>query len=266
MAQIAVNGTTIYYEEKGKGSPILFIHGMCGDARVWADQMDRLSGRFRCIAYDRRGHTRSPLGEIKERTVQLHANDAASLINALDIVPCLLVGSSGGARIAFDVLRRYPHLVTGSVLSEPPLFALDMAGGRAFFNQIKPALDKAMASGSPRDAVDAFFSIVCPGLWNTLSGEIRDRYRDNHVELFGDLYMPKYEVSLEDLSRIGRPCLIIRGSESHPALRNVAQILASRIPGARFREIAGSGHVTYYEKPTEFASAVASFAGGLKAP
>lgn len=265
MGQIAINGTPLYYEEKGKGPPLLFIHGMCGDARVWSDQMERLSTRFRCIAYDRRGHTRSPIGQITERTVQLHANDAAGLINELGIALCLLVGSSGGARIGFDVVRRYPHLVTGAILSEPPLFALDMAGGKAFFTEIKPALDKAMAAGGPRAAVDAFFGIVCPGLWNSLSEEIRNRYRDNHVELFGDLQTPRYEVSIKDLSRINRPCLIIRGSKSHPALRNVAQILAKHIPGAGFLELSGSGHVTYYEKPAEFASAVLSFAESLKA-
>ena len=106
---IEVNGTTLYYDEAGKGQPMLFIHGMCGDAGTWADQLRRLSTRFRCIAYDRRGHTRSPLGQIEQRRVELHADDAAGLIAALDLAPCIIVGSSSGARITLDVVRRYPR-------------------------------------------------------------------------------------------------------------------------------------------------------------
>lgn len=69
------------------------------------------------------------------------------------------------ARVAFDVVRRYPALIANAVLSEPPLTALDPSGGAGFIRQIKPAIDVAVASGGPRAAVDAFFEIVCPGLW-----------------------------------------------------------------------------------------------------
>lgn len=132
MPTISVNGTNLYYEQMGSGQSMLFIHGMCGDASVWADQMQRLSPNFRCVAYDRRGHSRSPLGQIAERTVELHADDAAQLILNLGLAPCVLVASSGGARVAVDVARRYPHLIGGAVLSEPPLLALAPDEGRSF--------------------------------------------------------------------------------------------------------------------------------------
>ncbi len=260
MGQAAINGTTLYYEEQGQGAPLLFIHGMCGRANVWRDQMERLSGQFHSISYDRRGHGRSPLGGITERSVQLHADDAAALIKELGIAPCLIVGSSGGARIALDVVRRYPELAAGAVLSEPPLFALDQTGTRAMMGELKPRLEAAVGQGGPRAAVDAFFDFMCPGLWSKLADAEREPYRAQHVELFGDLQMPAYQVAPEDLAGIDRPCLIVSGSESLPLLRNVANILANNIPGARLVELQGSGHVTYYERPAEFATAVASFA------
>jgi hypothetical protein len=40
-----VNGTTLHYERSGQGPAMLFVHGMCGDADVWADQARRFSGR-----------------------------------------------------------------------------------------------------------------------------------------------------------------------------------------------------------------------------
>ena len=42
MPIIAVRDTTIYYEQAGHGPALLFIHGMCGDAAVWAGQVQRL--------------------------------------------------------------------------------------------------------------------------------------------------------------------------------------------------------------------------------
>ena len=38
MPTIDVTDTTLYYERTGQGPAMLFVHGMCGDAEVWADQ------------------------------------------------------------------------------------------------------------------------------------------------------------------------------------------------------------------------------------
>lgn len=266
MPMVSINGTNLYCEERGAGPPLLFIHGMAGDASVWADQVERLSPHFRCVAYDRRGHSRSPLGQVAQRTVELHADDAAQLIMELRLAPCILVGSSGGARVALDVIRRYPRLIAGGVLSEPPVLALAPDGGKSFIGQIKPAIDSALAQGSPRAAVDAFFEIVCPGLWQELPEERRDvPYRANADEVLSDLAMPPYHISPADLAHIHVPCLIIRGSASDETFRAIAGILAENIPGARLVELEGSGHVTYAEKPAEFADAVTSFAQGIVA-
>jgi pimeloyl-ACP methyl ester carboxylesterase len=261
MPAVNVNGTTLYYDQAGTGQPLLFIHGMCGNAGVWEDQMRRLAPHFHCVAYDRRGHSRSPLGQIAGRSVELHADDAAQLILELDLAPCLVVGSSGGARIALDLIRRYPDLVRGAVLSEPPTMALAPDGGKAFMEQVKTAVESAVAQGGPRAAVDAFFDSACPGLWRTLPEEKRDMpYRANAVELFGDLTMPQYHITTADLEAIRVPSLILRGSESHPMFQAITSTLAATMPYAQLLELQDSGHVTYAEKPEEFATAVELFA------
>ena len=115
------------------------------------------------------------------------------------------------------------------------------------------------------ETADAFFEIACPGLWAILPEARRDvPYRANAAELFGDLAMPPYQISRADLAQVRVPCLVIRGSQSDPTLRAIAAILAESIPGARLVELPGSGHVTYAEKPAEFASAVESFASTLQ--
>jgi 3-oxoadipate enol-lactonase len=255
-----VNGADIYYEERGTGPAVLFIHGMCGNANVWDDQVTRLGDDVHCVAYDRRGHTRSSLGEIERRTVQLHGDDTAALIRALDLAPCLLVGSSGGARVGVDVVLRYPDLLSGAVLSEPPLFELDPAAATVFQAELGPILQRALEAGGPRSAVDAFFENVCPGLWRSINDQRREIYRANAGELLADLQMPPYQVGAEDLERVRVPCLIVRGDRSHPSLMCTAGLLAKGIAGAELIELADSGHVTYAEQPGAFASAVHSFA------
>ena len=262
MPTIELNDTTLYYERTGQGPAMLFVHGMCGDAEVWADQARRFSDRYSCVRYDRRGHTRSLRGDATI-TDALHADDAACLIDALGLAPCLVVGSSGGAAIAVEVALRYGDLLRGVVLSEPPLFSLDPAAGQAVMGALKPRLEQAMALGGSRAAVDAFFSFVCPGLWSIIDEERKSRYRGNADIGFTDLRSPSLDVSPPDLSAVTVPALVIAGDSSHAALRSVAYRLAAAIADARFVELEDCGHVTYAEQPDAFAHAVSVFAADL---
>jgi 3-oxoadipate enol-lactonase len=265
MPTIAVRDTTIYYEQAGQGPALLFIHGMCGDAAAWADQVERLADRFRCVTYDRRGHTRSGLGTEPE-SVATHAADAAALIEALGLARPVVVGSSGGARIAVELARTCPGLLAGAVFSEPPIVSLDPVAGRAFMTQVAAAVRPAAATGGPAAAVDAFFPLVCPGLWSGLDETAKDRYRANGPMMLAEFASPPYQLGLNDAAGIALPCLVIAGTQSHPALRAIAATLARALPDARFIELAGSGHVTYAERPGEFARAVAAFATEITSP
>jgi 3-oxoadipate enol-lactonase len=261
MSTCEINGIPLYYEDTSVGRPALFIHGMCGNANVWDDQVARLSGKFRCITYDRRGHARTPLGTIEGRTVELHADDAAGLIKALGVEPCVLVASSGGARIGVDLLRRYPELFTAGVLSEPPIFGLDpQHGGAGIMQTLQPTMQAAIQTGGTRAAVDAFFDYMCPGLWATLSEEGKEPYRANDGELLPDLQMPQYAISEDDLRKMTTRCLMVTGSVSNPVLRRVTRFIAESMPNAELVEFAGVGHVTYAEAPAEFADVVLSLA------
>lgn len=255
---VRANGTTLYTEQAGDGPVLVFVHGMCGDARVWADQVDRLADRYRCITYDRRGHTRSPRTEAVD-TVELHSDDLAGLIETLDLAPCVVVGSSGGARIVVDLLRRHPELIQGAVVSEPPIGALCPDAFAAMIGDVAPAVQQAAVTDGPRSAVDAFFAALCPGLWTAIDESVKDRYRDNADMLFADLGMPAYQIGEADAAAIDVPVLVVAGAHSHPALRAGARTLAGWLGDARFIEL-DSGHVTYAEQPEEFAGAVDVFA------
>lgn len=261
---VQANGTVLHADQLGEGPSVVFVHGMCGDGRVWDAQVERLADRFQITTYDRRGHTRSRRTDVAG-TVELHADDLAALITALDVGPTIVVGSSGGARVALDLIRRHPHLVRGAVLSEPPVGALapDLFSG--MIAEVAPALQRAAEIDGPRAAVDAFFTAICPGLWSRIDEQHKDRYRDNATQLFIDLGMPPYQITRDDIAHIDVPALILAGAESHPALRTAAQTLAKWLPDARYLEL-DCGHVTYAERPDGFAQAVAAFASEVAVP
>ena len=258
MATIEIDDTTLYYERTGQGPAMLWVHGMCGDADVWADQARRFANRCSCVRYDRRGHSRSARGDAPVSGAR-HADDIAELIAGLDLAPCLLVGSSSGAVIALDVALRHPQLLRGVVLSEPPLFCLLPDRGRALVDEMIPNVERALASGGPSAAVDAFFTLVCPGLWSSIDEDKKGRYRANADIGFTDLRAPSLDVTTAELAAIELPVLVIAGDISHLVLRSVAHRLAETLPDVRYVEITGSGHVTYAEQPGDFAVAVSSF-------
>lgn len=262
MPTTDINGTTVYYERTGAGPAVLFVHGMCGDADVWADQARRLGDRYTTVRYDRRGHSRSHRGDVVV-TDALHADDTAALIENLGLAPCLLVASSGGAAIAVDVALRYSHLLRGAVFSEPPLFCLDRDAGQAVMEELVPRLEAAIGAGGPRAAVDAFFAFVCPGLWSIIDEPRKDRYRDNADIGFTDMQSPSLDVTADELAAVTIPVLVLAGDTSHPSLRLVAYRLAEALPDARFVEFDHCGHVTFAEQPDAFAIAVEMFAGEL---
>jgi len=160
-------------------------------------------------------------------------------------------------------VRRYPELLSGAVLPEPSVFALDPAGGAQVMADLKPALGAAMAAGGPRAAVDAFLDYMCPGLWRAIDEAHREPYRANAGELLPDLQMPPYQVTPADLARVRVPCLIVKGDRSNPSLMRIAETIAASVSDAELLELAECGHVTYAEQPVAFASAVRAFAARL---
>src|SRR5512146_3150675 len=101
MAEVEANGVRLHYDVTGDGPPLVFVHGMCGQGAVWAGQVERLSGEFTCVTYDRRGHGSSGDADVPH-SVPLHGDDLAGLVEGLGLGPVIVVGSSGGARVGLD--------------------------------------------------------------------------------------------------------------------------------------------------------------------
>lgn len=260
MPFVDVRDTRLYYEMDGEGEPALvMVHGMCAGAWSWSDQKQRLSPEFTCVAYDRRGHSRSEQGT-EDQSDRTHAEDLAALIDALGLDPPVLVGSSGGAVVATTFLHLYPDIARGAVLMEPPLFSLDPETGQELVGEVVPKINSAMNEGGERAAVDAFFQTLCSTYWEQAEESRKEQTRANAQLLLPTLQRESEDIQGEDLEKIDVPVLVIGGTLSPPVHRSLNRTLADHLPDARLVEIEGSGHVVFAEKPAEFAREVRTFA------
>jgi 3-oxoadipate enol-lactonase len=116
MPTIKVNDINIYYEIKGEGEPLVLIAGLGTDLTIYEPIIRRLTLKYRIIAFDNRGVGRTDKPDIPY-TIEMMANDTASLLKALDIKQAHVLGISMGGRIALALALQHPELVESLVLT-----------------------------------------------------------------------------------------------------------------------------------------------------
>ena len=118
MPFIKTNGINLYYEEHGKGEPLLMIMGITAPGAVWEKHLDYWKQSFRCIIVDNRGVGQSdkPAGPY---TSSMMADDCAGLLKHLGLEKVRVAGVSMGTIIAQQLAYRHPNLVKSMVLMCP---------------------------------------------------------------------------------------------------------------------------------------------------
>lgn len=108
---VEVHGLPLAVTDRGSGDPVLFVHGMGLDQRMWNPQLDLVeaSGR-RAIAYDLRGHGRSAVPPTGYTVVDF-TDEAMALLDALAIERADIVGLSLGGSIVARMAVRHPERI-----------------------------------------------------------------------------------------------------------------------------------------------------------
>jgi len=106
----SADGTRLYYEEAGTGTPVVFVHEFAGDYRTWEPQMRAFARSHRCVTFSARGYPPSGVPSDPARYGQDIARaDVIAVMDALGIDAAHVVGHSMGAYTALHVGIKHPQ-------------------------------------------------------------------------------------------------------------------------------------------------------------
>lgn len=253
-----VNGTRLYYETAGSGTPLILIHGFTLDARMWDDQFTRFAAHQHVIRYDLRGFGRSaPVGDMP----YTHADDLAALLDHLNISRVAICGLSLGGEIAIDFTLASPDRVLA-------LIAVDaVVGGHRWSEEWRARSGHVWKTARTEGVIAAkavwldmpIFTPAReqPAVATQLNQMVAD-YSGWHWTN-RDPHRRSDPPAIERLRTIGAPTLVIVGERDTPDFRMIADHIAREVPGARKIVLSSVGHMANMEAPDQFNADVQDF-------
>ncbi len=273
MKEVKLTEGTIRYRDTGSGEPLVFIHGLLVDGRLWRKVTPLLDDGFRCIVPDLPlGSHTSPMSPGADLSPPGLARLVAGFLQALDLERVTLVANDTGGAIAQVTAANHPEGIGRLVLTNcdafenflPPAFrplqyAARVPGLLTFLLQsmrLDPLRRTPLAYGwlikrDPKGAPLAEW--VEPFLSN------RAIRRDTVQVLRGIDPRHTFEAA-ERLSRQDRPTLLAWAVEDRFFKTAFAERLAATIPGATLERIDDSYTFVSEDQPERLAGLIRSFA------
>jgi pimeloyl-ACP methyl ester carboxylesterase len=244
-----VNGTRLYYEVSGSGPPLVLIHGITLDTRMWDDQFEVFSENHQVIRYDVRGHGRSAQPGSEPYS---NVDDLKALLDHLGIDKANVLGLSMGGGIALRFVLEHPEMVSTLLLADAALEGgVRSARAEAIFQeQLQAAAKNGVEAARTLWLEHPFFD----------AARERPDVAARHWIGGGRQQRPSYSVA-ERLGEITAPTLVIVGERDFEDFVTNAHRIASSIPDARLVIIPSVGHMSNLEHPATFNQAVLEFLG-----
>lgn len=252
-----VDGGQLYYEVRGEGHPVVLIHAGLWDSRIWDDQMDAFSERYRTVRYDLRGFGRSDRLSVPFSLRQ----DLADLMGFFQIPRAALVACSVGGSLAIDFTLERPEMVAALVLVAPGLSGDDTPDDDRTAGLLEQA-DRALADGDLETMVDLQLRAWTPMATDPdVDRRIREIAMDNkHVDtLDWRLSRRLHPPAAGRLSEIRAPTLVILGDHDAPVMERIVEKVVPGISGARKVLISDADHLPNMRQPDRFKREVLRF-------
>lgn len=244
--------------EAGSGSPLIFLHGIGGNAATWRDQLNMFANEYHVVAVDLPGYGNSdPLAKM---TFPALAGWLHQLLTQFKFHAPILIGHSFGGMIVQEYLATYDDAVTAvAFYGTSPAFGRKGGDWQQTFirNRLQPLDDgSTMVELAPA---------IARGLVGTdASSAGIERVRAGVAAVAEETFRAAV-ICLTDfdqranLGNIDIPCLLIVGEEDNNAPPSMMARMADRIPKARFCQLPGLGHMAHLENPALFNTALQSF-------
>src|SRR5437763_1460526 len=126
MPTIDVLDSTMFYEQAGSGTPLVFLHGNPTSSYLWRHVLPRIGAPGRCLAPDLIGMGRSGKPDVAYRFAD-HARYLDAWFDALALEDVVLVGHDWGGALAFDWATRHPGRTRGVAFLETIIRPLSWA-------------------------------------------------------------------------------------------------------------------------------------------
>ena len=242
--------------EIGRGSPVILIHGLADDHRLWRKTIPDLALRHRVILYDVRGHGQSGIGNPDGSLAQL-GSDLAALMDAIGLERASVAGFSLGGTIAMRLAIDHPDKVD-------VLFAVatsSRVGSTAvqWYAERAAMAARDLRATIDRDTVDAYR--ISPGELEEGLAIRRQSTQDlaGYRNAASAMARLRAEPLDPELVRIHARTLIVSADLDQHCPPRAGEIIAAGIPESTMEIITGSGHMVPAEKPQELAGLVVGF-------
>jgi pimeloyl-ACP methyl ester carboxylesterase len=243
-----VLGDTAYFEQ-GQGFPVVLVHGVGLDHRMWRFQTARLAEHFRVISYDLLGHGASakPGGPY---SLSMYADQCRDLLAAFGIARAAIVGFSLGGLVAQAICINYPDQVAAVAILGCAFQRTK--GEKELILKRVSMVEKDGPNSTLSLAIDRWFSPRFTSCNPELMQEIAERLHSNDRAAFLAAYrlVATADAELADrLETIACPALVMTGGADRGNSPGMAMRIAEQIPGARHLILPGLRHMGMIEDP-----------------
>jgi pimeloyl-ACP methyl ester carboxylesterase len=235
---ISILNTKIYYEEYGKGTPLILLHGGMGSIADFSLCMAGLSKHFHVIAPDAPGQARSEMSDTM--SYELLADYVAKMIDQLKLDSAYVMGWSDGGNAALILAAKCPDKIKKVLASG----ANYKRSGYVFTdsNSIKAIPPDYEPSPEEKKWIDEYFYANKP-YWRKI---INDRTKMWSQELY---FSPRI------LEEIKIPVMIVIGDRDGVTLEHAIE-MHRLIKGSQFCVLPNTTHRVFSERP-ELINAIA---------
>jgi pimeloyl-ACP methyl ester carboxylesterase len=263
MPFVSANGIRLAYQRSGRGEPVLLIMGSGAAGRVWTMHQTPALNRagYETVVFDNRGIAPSDAPPGKYSLADMVA-DTKGLIEALDLGPCRVVGTSMGAMIAQELAIGSPHLVRSAVLMATR--ARSDAARRAQLAAEHALLESGVRLPPKYEAARTVLEMLSPATLNddaAVSGwlEVFELSGGSDKTAGGQRWVDTIGDRRDALRKITVPCRAVGFSDDLICPPHLVAEVADAIPDCDFVEIPGCGHLGNLERPEAVNTAIIEF-------
>ena len=279
IRRVEIGDQALAVVDKGRGAPVLLVHGFPLDHSMWSGQIDSLSDRFRVIAPDLRGFGASGVAE-GIATMEGFADDLARLLDALQIDrPATFVGLSMGGYIAWQFWRRHPERLDRLVLCDTRALpdSEDTARGRLLTAErvlvqgpsviAEPMIERLFAPATRAAAAGVAGAGVAGGRGaaDCVESVRRVILSTSPLSIAAALRGMAQRVDASPwLPLIDLPTLVVCGEHDGISPPSEMRSLAESMRQATFVQLDGVGHMAPLESPAEFNARLTEWLAGTR--